>query len=148
MTPTPATASQQVAAWGTRVSRQRRVPRWLLTALAGCIALVLSSCTAEDQTPATDLGDITPTGVTGTEAVVELLDFDFETPHVVAAGQRIVVVNAGETAHTFTAKDGAFDSGTVEPGKQTSFTVDRPGVYDYECVLHPEQMMGRLDVTG
>lgn len=131
-----------------KTSQRRLMPRWLLAGLAGWVALVLPSCTATDATPSTDVGDVTPTAVTGTEAVVELIEFDFETPHVVAAGQRIVVVNSGDLPHTFTSKDGLFDSGTVEPGKQTSLIIDRPGVYDYLCAIHPEQMVGRLDVTG
>ncbi len=121
--------------------------RWLLTVVAWA-ALLLSGCATPDPTPATDLGDVKPKGVSGTEPVVELLEFDFAAPRTLAVGERIVVVNSGELPHTFTAKDRSFDSGTVEASEQTTLTIDRPGVYDYLCVIHPDQMVGRMEVTG
>lgn len=54
----------------------------------------------------------------------------------VRAGTKITVTNTDQTAHTATARSGGFDSGTVNPGKSTSFTVTKPGVYTYYCQFH------------
>ena len=52
------------------------------------------------------------------------------------AGTKVTVTNNDSTAHTATATSGAFDSGTVTPGKSISFTLDKPGVYHYYCQFH------------
>jgi plastocyanin len=50
--------------------------------------------------------------------------------------------NQDPTPHTATAKDGSFDSGTLEPG-QTFFLELGPGPVSYVCQIHPE-MRGEL----
>jgi plastocyanin len=54
----------------------------------------------------------------------------------VKAGTKIVVTNNDATAHTATAKSGAFDSGTLKPGQTMRFTLNKPGVYQYYCQFH------------
>jgi plastocyanin len=54
----------------------------------------------------------------------------------VTAGTTIRVTNHDSTAHTATARSGAFDSGTLKPGQTTTFTLRRPGVYPYYCQFH------------
>jgi plastocyanin len=54
----------------------------------------------------------------------------------VKAGTKVTVTNNDSTAHTATAKSGAFDSGTLKPGQAMRFTLNKPGVYQYYCQFH------------
>ncbi len=54
----------------------------------------------------------------------------------VRAGTKIIATNNDATAHTATAKSGAFDSGTLKPGQTRRFTLNKPGVYQYYCQFH------------
>ena len=57
-------------------------------------------------------------------------------------------VNDDQAPHTATANDGAFDSGTLQPGQSFSFTFTQPGTtYAYYCAIHPS-MTGTVTVTG
>lgn len=54
----------------------------------------------------------------------------------VTAGTSITVTNTDSTAHTATARSGAFDSGTLKPGQTAHFTLSRPGSYIFYCQFH------------
>ena len=64
----------------------------------------------------------------------------------VRAGSTITVTNTDSTAHTATAKSGAFDSGTLNPGQSRHFTLKTPGIYTYYCQFHAF-MTGTIKVT-
>lgn len=55
----------------------------------------------------------------------------------VETGTTVIWRNTGAQDHTATDDDGAFDSGTVEPGGKWDFTFKKPGVYNYICEPHP-----------
>ena len=110
------------------------------TLLAILLAVGLAAC----GDGATDGGD-----TSGETAAVELVDFAIEAPDSVASGTEVTVRNTGDVAHTFTAQEGAdFDTGTIEPGGETTVTITGSGTVDYVCTLHPDQMTGSLEVTG
>lgn len=68
---------------------------------------------------------------------VEAADFEF-TSTAVAAGAEVTFKNTGEAPHTMTADDGAFDSGTVDPGASATVTAPaEPGDYPFHCEIHP-----------
>ncbi len=46
-------------------------------------------------------------------------------------------MNTGSVPHTVTARDGAFDSGPLDPNAQWSYTATTAGTIDYYCTLHP-----------
>ena len=52
------------------------------------------------------------------------------------AGVKIKIANRDDTAHTFTADKGAFDTGDIFPGKTASVTLKKPGSYKYHCEIH------------
>jgi plastocyanin len=82
------------------------------------------------------------------DMTVSIQDFSFNPAQMtVAPGTTITWVNDGEEPHTTTADDGTWDSGTLQPGEDFSFTFDEPGTYAYLCEIHP-QMTGTVTVSG
>ena len=62
----------------------------------------------------------------------------YPEPIRVKAGAPIAWTNIdGGVPHTVTARDGSWDSGTLEMGQIFSKTFDDPGTYVYICTLHP-----------
>ena len=68
-------------------------------------------------------------------------------PLTVARGARVTVINEDPVAHTLTAKDKSFDSGTIAGGERGRFTApSKRGSYRYICAFH-EYMTGTLIVN-
>ncbi|MBV8993961.1 MAG: cupredoxin domain-containing protein [Pseudonocardiales bacterium] len=64
----------------------------------------------------------------------------------VARGARVTVINEDPVAHTLTAKDKSFDSGTITGGERGQFPApSKPGSYPYICAFHA-YMTGTLIV--
>jgi plastocyanin len=77
---------------------------------------------------------------------IRISDFSFGQPRTVAAGAVVLVSNADAAAHTLTAEDGTFDTGSVDEGTTISFTAPAvPGRYEFFCDIHPT-MTGELVV--
>lgn len=55
----------------------------------------------------------------------------------IRAGDTVSFTNTGKQAHTFTADDGSFDAGTLNPGETKPVKFDRQGSFPYHCSLHP-----------
>lgn len=81
----------------------------------------------------------------------------FEPPVLtVASGATIIFANVGGKPHTLTADDGSFDTGVVTPGAEggrfagtsATFSVAKPGRYNFHCEIHPAVMKGTITVTG
>jgi plastocyanin len=103
--------------------------------------------TTEETQPETNAP--APSGEAVRSAKVEMQDFSFEPPTVtIQAGGKVAWQNEGETAHTATADDDAFDTGTVDPGKLKSEAAafKEPGSFSYHCEIHP-QMTGTVEVV-
>jgi plastocyanin len=76
------------------------------------------------------------------------LTWGYDTPVLNASvGQTIMWTNTGAQAHTITADDNSFDSGSIDPGGTFSFSPTSPGTYGYHCTPHP-WMKGTLTVAG
>ena len=64
----------------------------------------------------------------------------------VKAGDTVVWVNRDFVDHTATSdKEGAFDSGTIAPGKEWKFKAAKKGEWGYTCTYHPS-MKGTITV--
>ncbi len=85
--------------------------------------------------------------VTAKATGIRIANYGFHPPALtVKIGTKITVTNTDQTAHTATANSGAFDSGTVNPGKSDTFTITKPGNYTYYCQFHAF-MTGTLRVV-
>jgi plastocyanin len=81
------------------------------------------------------------------ETVVKLTNTTFQPSTLKAkVGDKITFVNADPIAHTATAQDGSFDSGTLDAGAKFSFTAKQAGKISYVCEFHPG-MTGTIDVS-
>jgi plastocyanin len=87
-------------------------------------------------------------GAPGTADAVRIADFAF-APDALSAevGQSVKWTNQDGAAHTVTADDGAFDSGSLAGGKEFSFAFDQAGTYAYHCNIHP-RMKGTVTVAA
>ena len=83
------------------------------------------------------------------------LESPFFTPDVlnVKAGTTVTFMNTDGNTHTVTSvkpgttdADGVFDSGMIKAGKTFSFTFDKPGLYEYICMIHTH-MRGTINVS-
>jgi len=118
------------------------VTRRLVTLLA-VLTLALVACGDDDTTASTT----TTGGGANGDATIVIEDFAFNAPATVASGTTITVQNRDGTTHTWTATDGAFDSGNISGGGSFQTTLDTPGVYAFSCQIHPN-MQGTITVTG
>ena len=78
---------------------------------------------------------------------VTIDDFEYFPPEAaVAAGTEVTVDNVDSVGHTLSSEDGGlFDTGGIDSGDSTTFSVDEPGMYPYICEFHPT-MHGTLTV--
>jgi plastocyanin len=79
--------------------------------------------------------------------VVEIGDFAFSPGGIeVGVGAEVTWRNVDPTAHTVTARDGSFDSRTVDPGSAFSTAFEHRGTFRYFCQIHPT-MQGTVRVV-
>lgn len=85
-----------------------------------------------------------PAGASRTKTV-DINRFEFLPPTLnVTKGTRVVFSNSSGTAHTATDK-GAFDSGTIKPGRSFGVRFGQKGTFSYHCKIHPF-MKGKIVV--
>jgi plastocyanin len=79
---------------------------------------------------------------------VTIKDFAF-SPQTVDAkvGDTVTVTNADGAAHTLTAVDKSFDTGTFSTGSKT-VTLAKAGRFEFECLVHPFMSHGFIQVAG
>lgn len=127
-------------------------PRLLALLAAG--SLLLAACgdddgddAAADDTAAEDSSSDDTSGPAPGAGELAISDFTYAPAELTAApGAEIAISNDDSTAHTATAKDNAFDSGSIAAGESGSLTApDEPGEYAYICSFHPF-MKGTLTV--
>jgi plastocyanin len=70
-------------------------------------------------------------------ASVSAVDFDFNPKSIsINPGDSITFTNNGNVAHTATADNGSFDTGSLAPGDSKTITIKAPGTYPYYCKFH------------
>ncbi len=78
---------------------------------------------------------------------VAIKNFSFGQPVTVPVGTTVTWTNEDSTAHTVTATDNSFDSGSINPGATFSYTFTKAGTFNYGCTFHPN-MKSTVTVTG
>ena len=78
------------------------------------------------------------------EVIISNLSFQ---PASITVGKGSVIVwrNQDTVAHTVTAEDGSFNSGTIVEGDTFEQRFDKVKIYTYSCSIHPE-MKGTIIV--
>ncbi|MFI6849321.1 cupredoxin domain-containing protein [Kitasatospora sp. NBC_00085] len=112
------------------------------TSTAGTVSASASTASASAT------GTPSPSSTTSSGAVqVTIKNFLFEpADFTVRPGETVTVTNEDSAAHTLTAADKSFDTGTIAPGKSATFTAPtQPGSSPYICTIHPF-MHGTLTV--
>jgi plastocyanin len=143
----------------------RRGRRTLVVAAAVVLAGVAVAGCSDDDEAATTVDTEATTETNGTavtedtaandqggsaqeQVTVDIVSIEdaFEpSSATVAAGGEVTWVNTDDIAHTTTAEDGTWDSGTLEAGAEFTFSPDEAGTYPYFCSIHPS-MTGELIV--
>jgi plastocyanin len=72
--------------------------------------------------------------------------FSPATPSI-HVGDSIRVTNKDPDAHTFTAKNGSFDSGNLDQNQVKTLRFTKAGVFDFVCRYHT-LMTGQLTVSA
>lgn len=74
--------------------------------------------------------------VTKNEVTIQNMAFSPATLSV-KVGDKVTWTNQDSVAHTATADDNSFDTGTIAQGQSGSFTFTKAGTYTYHCSIHP-----------
>lgn len=121
------------------MTRSRLTARARLAVLVTPLALLTVACGKSS-------GGAQSTGA-GSGAVVTIKKLAYQPARVeIRAGQTVTWrFEDAPTPHTVTAADHSFDSGTMTSG-EFNHAFDKPGTYDYNCTVHPQQMRGTVVV--
>lgn len=112
--------------------------------LAGAAVLPLIAASARAQGYGTAQTAQTTQGAAN-QVVIQNMAFN-PASLTVAAGTTVIFSNQDGVAHTVTADNGAFDSGTIAPGQAIQLTFPSAATYAYHCSIHPS-MRGTITVT-
>ena len=126
--------------------------RRLVRPLLVLVILFVAAACGDDDSPVLDgsSGNTPPTEAGGgatSGGLVTIKDFSF-TPATLeaAAGDEILVRNTDGVAHTVTADDKSFDTGTLAANSEKTITLDKPGTLAYHCNIH-QSMKGTIKVS-
>ena len=106
--------------------------------LASGLIFVLATSGSHTARAAAPLLTATPTPACGGNSSVSIVEFAFTPQDItVTVGTAVQWTNSGTRAHTTTSDTALWDSGSLNPGQQFSFTFITPGIYTYHCNIHP-----------
>lgn len=109
-------------------------PPLLLAVLMALCALVMG-CGGVGEHPGSSGGAVAAPGPPNT-IVIDKFAYQ-PVVLTVTPGARVTVINQDPAAHTVTAKDKSFNTGSIPMGKQSDLTApSKPGSYPYYCAFH------------
>lgn len=110
----------------------------LRPALAILIALLLAACTQVD----------TPAAPVATNQVDLPRSYRFAPEDItVQAGTEVTWTNNDNFTHSVRLLDSG-EAQMMKPGESVSHTFSAPGLFRYDCSLHPKDMKGSVQVEG
>jgi plastocyanin len=129
--------------WSLRLS----VVSALLLFAAACTSSYSSPATSPSPTPSPTPSPAGPSSSISIPVGAEFLgDRAFTPPELnVEAGTTVTWMNTDRDSHTSTSDTPGWNSGTISPGQQFSFTFQAAGTFPYHCSFHPG-MVGRVVV--
>jgi len=65
----------------------------------------------------------------------------------VTSGEVLLLVNEGDTEHSFTTEDRTIDTGLMQPGEETTLVLVEPAVVDFFDLSNPDHL-GTLTVRA
>ena len=84
-----------------------------------------------------------------TTEVTAIKSYKFDPQVIeVAAGSEVTWTNEDDFPHNVAFLTGSDDTHDLPVGESVSVTFDEAGDFYYECSIHPQQMRGKVIVTG
>ena len=125
----------------------RTTKRSLLAAtVALATALAFGACSDDDGGGSAN-GSTTEAAATNDGNAVAIEDFTFKPGDLkIAAGTTVTFTNKDGFAHTATAKDKSFDSGSLDPDATFEHTFETAGTFPFLCAIH-NSMTGTITVS-
>jgi plastocyanin len=130
----------------TRTTKRRR-----LAATAALLsAFAFGACSDDDGASDRATGATADSAASSAEHdrnAVAIEDFTFTPGDLkIAAGTTVTFTNQDGFAHTATAKDASFDSGSLDPDATFEHTFETAGTFAYLCAIH-NSMTGTITVS-
>lgn len=124
-----------------RIRRRAReiTTGWRVLAVVTVLATALTGCGGA-------AGDDGGAPQEGNKVGITVDDAGFRTPAIAPSGATFAVNNRGEEAHTFTADDGSWDTGEIQPGETVEIVIEETGSVPYHCELHPDGHRGTISL--
>ena len=135
---------------GMSTSTHTRIGRRLAPATILAVALVIAGCgssSSHNSTPSMSMSmshaasksHAMPASavIKSGHVAVQITNFAFSPAHItVKAGTHVTWTNHDQTAHTATANNNSFDTGTIAPKASQTVDFKQPGTYKYHCAFH------------
>lgn len=126
--------------------RMSTIALTMLLVLAACGGDDADDSTAVTTTTAVDTGDAAD-GAPESGGIT-IANFSFSPSSLeVAVGDSVEATNDDSVAHTWTADEGAWDSGNLATGDSFTHEFTEAGTFAYHCEIHPS-MTGTVTVAG
>jgi plastocyanin len=135
---------------GMSTSAHTRVGRRLAPAMTLAVALMIAGCgssSSHNSTPSMSMSmshtasksHAMPASavIKSGHVAVQITNFAFSPAQItVKAGTHVTWTNHDQTAHTATANNNSFDTGTIAPKASKTVDFKKPGTYKYHCAFH------------
>lgn len=106
-------------------------------ALAAALLFICAACGSNPNNPSPGGGgNGTPVSIVGGASNLTTTAYA-PNPVTVSVGGSVTWKNNDNTAHTSTANNGAWSSGSIAPGASFTATFPTQGTFTYHCTIHP-----------
>ena len=106
-----------------------------------------TSATTTTAAVSADTPSETTTAAASSGPTIVIADFAFGEPAAAIVGQEVTVLNDDGATHTWTSRDGAFDSQSLGSGSSFTHVFGTAGTFEFLCAIHPS-MTGVITVSG